>query len=96
MYVSSTAVLTDLCEFFLTQGLVQSKQIMKSSSITQAKATSVTSPKDMENECLTEHGEETCPVCQEKLTNRKMVFQCGHVTCCKCEFPNISFILTFS
>lgn len=30
--------------------------------------------------------EEACPVCHEKLNNQKMVFQCGHVTCCKCEF----------
>ncbi|KAK9741867.1 hypothetical protein RND81_03G134600 [Saponaria officinalis] len=25
-----------------------------------------------------------CPVCQETLHNQRMVFQCGHVTCCKC------------
>uniref|UniRef100_A0A1D1XWD7 E3 ubiquitin-protein ligase SHPRH n=1 Tax=Anthurium amnicola TaxID=1678845 RepID=A0A1D1XWD7_9ARAE len=25
-----------------------------------------------------------CPICHEKLGNQKMVFQCGHVTCCKC------------
>lgn len=30
--------------------------------------------------------EEACPICQEKLINQKMVFQCGHVTCCKCFF----------
>nr|XP_016433198.1 PREDICTED: E3 ubiquitin-protein ligase SHPRH-like [Nicotiana tabacum] len=30
--------------------------------------------------------ERTCPVCQEKLNNQKMVFQCGHVICCKCLF----------
>ena len=30
--------------------------------------------------------EETCPICQEKLGNEKMVFQCGHVTCCKCKY----------
>lgn len=29
--------------------------------------------------------EESCPVCQEKLSNQKMVFQCGHMICCKCE-----------
>lgn len=28
--------------------------------------------------------EESCPVCQEALSNQKMVFQCGHMTCCKC------------
>jgi len=30
--------------------------------------------------------DETCPVCQEKLGNQKMVFPCGHVTCCKCKY----------
>ncbi|XP_068668548.1 uncharacterized protein [Aristolochia californica] len=27
---------------------------------------------------------EGCPVCQEKLSKQKMVFQCGHFTCFKC------------
>ncbi|KAF6145667.1 hypothetical protein GIB67_022194 [Kingdonia uniflora] len=27
---------------------------------------------------------EACPVCHENLTKQKMVFQCGHVICCKC------------
>lgn len=29
---------------------------------------------------------EACPVCQEKLSSQKMVFRCGHVTCCNCLF----------
>ncbi|KAL8539428.1 hypothetical protein ACS0TY_001155 [Phlomoides rotata] len=29
---------------------------------------------------------EMCPVCQEQLGSQKMVFQCGHFTCCKCLF----------
>ncbi|RZC55977.1 hypothetical protein C5167_014829 [Papaver somniferum] len=28
--------------------------------------------------------DEACPVCQDKLQHEKMVFQCGHVTCCRC------------
>ncbi|KAE8813437.1 E3 ubiquitin-protein ligase SHPRH [Hordeum vulgare] len=27
---------------------------------------------------------ESCPVCQEKILEQKMVFQCGHSMCCKC------------
>ncbi|KAM0824599.1 hypothetical protein ACQ4PT_070098 [Festuca glaucescens] len=27
---------------------------------------------------------EQCPVCQEKILEQKMVFQCGHSMCCKC------------
>jgi E3 ubiquitin-protein ligase SHPRH len=30
---------------------------------------------------------EQCPVCQEKILEQKMVFQCGHSMCCKCELP---------
>lgn len=37
-------------------------------------------------ESLSKADEETCPICQEKLGNQKMVFQCGHFTCCKCKF----------
>nr|XP_043631781.1 E3 ubiquitin-protein ligase SHPRH [Erigeron canadensis] len=36
-----------------------------------------------ENEKLVQL-EDACPVCQERLSNQKMVFQCGHITCCKC------------
>lgn len=68
------------------KGLVHSKQIMKPSSLSSDKEATVNV---MENACSTEDSEETCPVCQEKLSNRKMVFQCGHVTCCKCLFAMI-------
>ncbi|KAK9124782.1 hypothetical protein Sjap_014384 [Stephania japonica] len=27
-----------------------------------------------------------CPICHESLDKQRMVFQCGHVTCCKCLF----------
>ncbi|XP_039834097.1 E3 ubiquitin-protein ligase SHPRH-like isoform X4 [Panicum virgatum] len=27
---------------------------------------------------------EQCPICQEKVFDQKMVFQCGHFVCCKC------------
>ncbi|XP_008782680.2 E3 ubiquitin-protein ligase SHPRH isoform X1 [Phoenix dactylifera] len=35
-------------------------------------------------ESLYKTDDEPCPICQEGLGNRKMVFQCGHVICCKC------------
>ncbi|PWA98308.1 Helicase, C-terminal [Artemisia annua] len=37
-----------------------------------------------DNENRVQLEEEMCPVCQERLSNQKMVFQCGHITCCKC------------
>ncbi|KAK9283240.1 hypothetical protein L1049_011476 [Liquidambar formosana] len=71
------------------KGLVLSKQKLQlespnNSSLTQDTATFATSPAEERNEYLVKADEESCPVCQEKLSNRKMVFQCGHVTCCKC------------
>ncbi|KAM7494701.1 hypothetical protein LguiB_029310 [Lonicera macranthoides] len=73
------------------KGLVQSKQNLHSestdnSALNQVTENSVSTPRERENECLVKAGEEFCPVCQEKLSNQKMVFQCGHVTCCKCLF----------
>ncbi|CAK9136717.1 unnamed protein product [Ilex paraguariensis] len=73
------------------KGLVQSKQNLQSgsprkSSLIQVEPASMISPIEKENESPAEGDEEACPVCQEKLRNQKMVFQCGHVTCCKCFF----------
>lgn len=39
--------------------------------------------------------EEPCPICREKFTDRKMVFQCGHFLCCKCELLHTMFLLSF-
>ncbi|KAL0298265.1 UNVERIFIED_CONTAM: E3 ubiquitin-protein ligase SHPRH [Sesamum radiatum] len=66
------------------KGLVQSNQNMKSenfdaSSVAEVAAVSA-------NGCIAKADAESCPVCQEQLGNQKMVFQCGHVTCCKCLF----------
>ncbi|XP_073020785.1 uncharacterized protein [Primulina eburnea] len=67
------------------KGLVQSKLSTCSESVDTLTVT--------EAAVISENGflakaddEESCPVCQEKLGNQKMVFQCGHVTCCKCLF----------
>lgn len=43
-------------------------------------------PAEEKHESSHETDDEACPVCQEKLNNRKMVFQCGHVICCNCKF----------
>lgn len=77
---------------FVFQGLVRSKQKLQpeshcNSSVSQDAATTLGSPPAEErNKYLVKADEEACPVCQEKLSNQKMVFQCGHVTCCKCNF----------
>ncbi|KAG9149766.1 hypothetical protein Leryth_021853 [Lithospermum erythrorhizon] len=73
------------------KGLAQSKQKLgpESSISSQAalpNALSPSPPTEKENKSLPTADEETCPVCQEKLGNQKMVFQCAHVTCCKCLF----------
>ncbi|XP_073129793.1 uncharacterized protein [Henckelia pumila] len=67
------------------KGLVQSKRSTCSESLGTLTVT--------ETAVISENGflakaddEASCPVCQEKLGNQKMVFQCGHMTCCKCLF----------
>ncbi|XP_054788420.1 uncharacterized protein LOC129294236 isoform X2 [Prosopis cineraria] len=71
------------------KGLVQLKQRplehAESSSFTQV-ATAMSN--FTEEKCMpaSKADEDSCPVCQEKLGSQKMVFQCGHVTCCKCLF----------
>ncbi|PRQ59652.1 putative DNA helicase chromatin regulator PHD family [Rosa chinensis] len=72
------------------KGLVEAKQKMpfgcpNHSSVTGEEATISTST-EQRNECVPTGDKETCPVCQEQLTIQKMVFPCGHLTCCKCLF----------
>lgn len=54
------------------------------SSLTQETGSLLTST-EQKSICVPKADEEACPVCQEKLSTQKMVFQCGHVTCCKCK-----------
>ncbi|CAL5322829.1 unnamed protein product [Camellia sinensis] len=71
------------------KGLVQSKQKLQLespsySSVNEVTMVSSSSTTGTEKGSAVKADEEACPVCQEKLKNQKMVFQCGHVTCCKC------------
>ncbi|XP_051143623.1 uncharacterized protein LOC127260028 isoform X2 [Andrographis paniculata] len=66
------------------KGLVQSNQKLKSDGFDTLAVSeeSVVSA----NRGLSGLDTVSCPVCQEQIGNQKMVFQCGHVTCCKCLF----------
>lgn len=83
------------------QGLVQSKQKPTSESSNNSSLTEEMAAVPMTTEKISEYlpkdDEEACPICQEKLNNQKMVFPCGHVTCCKCEFYlfSISWFFNF-
>nr|KAJ0219821.1 hypothetical protein LSAT_V11C200097200 [Lactuca sativa] len=59
------------------KGLVQSKQTVDDPS----HEVMMNSNTNLVKEGL---GDDMCPVCQDKITTQKMVFQCGHLTCCKC------------
>ncbi|XP_039128220.1 LOW QUALITY PROTEIN: E3 ubiquitin-protein ligase SHPRH [Dioscorea cayenensis subsp. rotundata] len=71
------------------KGLVQSNQKAE-----QQCCNAGPDPRDQNDLASTtaKHGEalakidedETCPICHEGLNNQKMVFQCGHIICCKC------------
>ncbi|PKU64874.1 E3 ubiquitin-protein ligase SHPRH isoform X3 [Dendrobium catenatum] len=37
-----------------------------------------------EIECHFKTEDDHCPICHEKMDSKKMVFECGHVICCKC------------
>ncbi|KAL2317565.1 hypothetical protein Fmac_031441 [Flemingia macrophylla] len=72
------------------KGLVQSKQKLQfespsGSSFTQD-TTAMSNSTEEKGALVSKTNDETCPICQEKLGSQKMVFQCGHLTCCKCLF----------
>ncbi|WCJ20101.1 zinc ion binding DNA binding helicases ATP binding nucleic acid binding [Euphorbia peplus] len=71
------------------EGLISSKQKPSESSndstVTQEKAITSSSLEKI-SEGLRKDDEEACPICHDKLDNQKMVFQCGHFTCCECFF----------
>ncbi|XP_047328470.1 E3 ubiquitin-protein ligase SHPRH isoform X2 [Impatiens glandulifera] len=70
------------------EGLVQSQQkhVNTSCNPSEDTASSLTSTIETDNKCAAKDDQDTCPICQDKLSSRKMVFQCGHVTCCRCLF----------
>ncbi|XP_020226329.1 E3 ubiquitin-protein ligase SHPRH [Cajanus cajan] len=72
------------------KGLVQSKQKLQfespnGSSFTR-ETTAMSNSTEEKGALVSKTDDETCPICQEKLGSQKMVFQCGHLTCCKCLF----------
>ncbi|KAK4835874.1 hypothetical protein QYF36_015629 [Acer negundo] len=73
------------------KGLVKSKQKSpseesSSNSLLTEEMVTMSNPKKQISESQSKSNEEACPICQEKLSNQRMVFQCGHATCCKCLF----------
>jgi len=48
-------------------------------------------PAEQESENLLKR-DEACPICHEILRNQKMVFQCGHSTCCNCNYFDLSIV----
>ncbi|CAN8317715.1 unnamed protein product [Cochlearia groenlandica] len=74
------------------KGLIKSKQKQESESpktpnhsSTIQETFKASAPVEQKDENLLKP-EEACPICHEKLRNQKMVFQCGHNTCCNCFF----------
>ncbi|KAF8063114.1 hypothetical protein N665_1184s0003 [Sinapis alba] len=70
------------------KGLIETKQKQEESqdhSSPIEETVKVLDPVEQESQNLLKR-EEACPICHENLRNQKMVFQCGHSTCCKCFF----------
>jgi E3 ubiquitin-protein ligase SHPRH len=71
------------------KGLMKSKQKQESESPDLSspihETVDASDPAEQESENLLKR-DEACPICHEILRNQKMVFQCGHSTCCNCFF----------
>ncbi|XP_023640660.1 E3 ubiquitin-protein ligase SHPRH isoform X1 [Capsella rubella] len=71
------------------KGLIKSKQKQEFESSDCSspihETVKASDPVEQEGENLLKR-DEACPICQEILRNQKMVFQCGHSTCCNCFF----------
>nr|VDD15822.1 unnamed protein product [Brassica oleracea] len=70
------------------KGLIETKQKQEESqdhSSPVEETAKASDPVEQERENVLKR-EEACPICHETLRNQKMVFQCGHSTCCKCFF----------
>ncbi|KAJ4904003.1 zinc ion binding [Raphanus sativus] len=70
------------------KGLIETKQKQEESqdhSSPVEETAMASDPVGQESQNLLKR-EEACPICHENLRNQKMVFQCGHSTCCKCFF----------
>ncbi|VFQ99538.1 unnamed protein product [Cuscuta campestris] len=68
------------------KGLVQSKQKGESTNDQAAVAIGGSRSSEEEQDENSMRIEDSCPVCHEKLNSQKMVFQCGHLICCRCLF----------
>ncbi|KAF9598116.1 hypothetical protein IFM89_025352 [Coptis chinensis] len=76
-------------QFRYLKGLVISKQKSQlespnSSMHVDTDSSASTSQTREIDECIGKADDEACPVCHENLSDQRIVFQCGHVTCCKC------------
>ncbi|CAF2298271.1 unnamed protein product [Brassica napus] len=70
------------------KGLIETKQKQGESqdhSSPVEETAKASDPVEQERENVVKR-EDACPICHETLRNQKMVFQCGHSTCCKCFF----------
>ncbi|KAF3554843.1 hypothetical protein F2Q69_00017781 [Brassica cretica] len=66
------------------KGLIETKQKQEESqdhSSSVEETVKALDPVEQERENVIKR-EEACPICHETLRNQKMVFQCGHSTCC--------------
>ncbi|CAA7028820.1 unnamed protein product [Microthlaspi erraticum] len=88
-FLAQSSLLTIKGKLRYLKGLIKSKQNQESespdhSSPIQETVTALV-PDEQEGENLIKR-EEACPICHEILRSQKMVFQCGHNTCCRCFF----------
>ncbi|XP_026388746.1 E3 ubiquitin-protein ligase SHPRH-like [Papaver somniferum] len=89
-FVSLSLLSTIKGQLRYLKGLILSKQKVQldrpnSPTNVDTDNSSAASPYTREqNGFINKAEDEACPVCQDKLQHERMVFQCGHVTCCRC------------
>ncbi|CAH8265480.1 unnamed protein product [Arabidopsis lyrata] len=88
-FMAQSSVLSIKGKLRYLKGLIKSKQKQESESPDLSspihETLEASDPVEQEGENLLKR-DEACPICQEILRNQKMVFQCGHSTCCNCFF----------
>ncbi|CAE6041811.1 unnamed protein product [Arabidopsis arenosa] len=88
-FMAQSSVLSIKGKLRYLKGLIKSKQKQESESPDLSspiqETVKASDPAEQEGENLLKR-DEACPICQEILRNQKMVFQCGHSTCCNCFF----------
>nr|TKW36527.1 hypothetical protein SEVIR_2G446300v2 [Setaria viridis] len=85
MSLSSLARVRGQLRYLKGLALCNKKTLNKhGESLPTSGAVDTATPCSVTGQTISDINNEPCPICQEKVFDQKMVFQCGHFVCCKC------------